>query len=189
MTKALLSLPEILERYLFIDVESSGLHADSYPIEIGWCSPDLASDSFLIKPHQSWGDEGWSYTSERIHGLSRDTLVREGVDVTTAASRLNDIVSGRTVVSDNPEYDYAWIGRLYVAAEVKCGFTVAETAQLERTYALKSGLLPEEVQALQESVKEAFPHPHRAAADARRAAALFLCLAMPDKLDAIIAAA
>jgi hypothetical protein len=74
---------------LFIDVEASGLHAYSYPIEIGWCGPDLASGSF----------------------------------------------------------------------------------------------------ALQEGVKQAFPHPHRAAADARRAAALVLCLAMPDELEAIIAAA
>jgi len=189
VAKAFLTLPKDLERYLFIDVEASGLHAYSYPIEIGWCGLDLASESFLIKPHRSWGEEGWSYTSERVHGLSRDILMHEGIDVTTAAQRLNAITSRRTVISDSPEYDYAWIRALYSAANVKCAFAIADAAQLERGCALESGLLPEEVDALQESVKQVFPHPHRAAADARRAAALFLCLALPDELDAVIAAA
>lgn len=182
-------LPPQLQGYIFIDVEASGLHSLSYPVEIGWATCDLVADSFLIRPHARWGDDGWSYASERVHGLTRQRLIDDGIDVVEAAHRLNGITRGRTAISDNPEYDSGWIGRLFFEAEVPCAFHISDAAQLERMAAILARLAPQDAQALQERVKVAFPHPHRAAADARRAAALFLAVALPEEIEAVIEAA
>lgn len=184
-----IDLPESLRSYVFLDVEASGVHARSYPIEIGWCGVDLLAKSFLIRPHDRWTEEDWSITSERIHNVPRQVLFAEGIEVVEAANRLNAICQDCEVVTDNPWFDGGWLVELFHVAGVSQQFTLQDATQLEAMAALLSGLDAGEAQALQERIKVAFPHPHRAAPDARRAAALFLCLAMPGAIDAIVAAA
>ena len=70
-----LELPSSLRAYVFLDVEASGLHAGSYPIEVGWCGLDLVATSFLIRPHASWTEDDWSVTSERVHGITRPQVM------------------------------------------------------------------------------------------------------------------
>jgi hypothetical protein len=106
MSKPLkLDLPPILTGYLFVDVESSGIHAGSYPIEIGWCGLDLIATSFLIRPHVSWTEDDWSVTSEKVHGIPRQSAIAEGIDVVEAATRLKAACVGKEIVSDSPHFD------------------------------------------------------------------------------------
>lgn len=113
----------------------------------------------------------------------------DGIDIVVAAHQLNEATHGKQVISDNPEFDSGWIGQLYFDAAIPCGFHVHDAAQLERLAAVLSRLTPDDAQSLQERVKRAFPHPHRAAADARRCAALFLAVAVPDQIEIILASA
>jgi hypothetical protein len=184
-----LPLPAQLSKYLFIDVEASSLYADSFPIEVGWTTYDLRSESMLLKPHATWTLEAWSQASERIHGTPYAVLHRQGVDIAIAAQRLNEVTRDKTVLSDNPEFDGSWLRQLYHDAGVEQAFTLNDASQLERMAALLSRLAPDDAQSLQEHVKAAYPYPHRAAPDSRRAAALFLVVALPHEVEAILAAA
>jgi hypothetical protein len=64
---------------VFIDFEASSLNKDSYPVEVAWVFEDGRSRSFLIRPAPGWTD--WSAEAEAIHGISRDQLDRDGVEV------------------------------------------------------------------------------------------------------------
>lgn len=63
---------------IFIDLEASGLSADSWPVELGICWLDerqkLRTASKLIKPHASWPMEAWSIRSQRVHKISLEEL-------------------------------------------------------------------------------------------------------------------
>lgn len=182
-------LPQQLQGYVFIDLEASGIHARSYPIEIGWATCDLLSTSFLIRPHPKWDENDWSVTSERIHNIPRQLLFADGIDVLDAAHRINAVCAGKEVLTDNPEFDQSWLTELFYAAGVQQAFTLNDANQISALAALLSGLDAGEAQALEERVKQHYPHPHRAAADARRAAAMFLALAVPYEIEQVIAAA
>lgn len=185
----ILDLPPDFGACLFLDVESSGLHAASYPIEIGWCGPDLIPVSFLIRPSAHWSEDSWSIVSERVHGISRQATIADGIDVAEGATRLNAACVGKTIVSDRPRFDQAWLSLLFSAAGTEQAFTLQDTVQVEAMAARHSGLDESEVAAIRERVNHGYPHLHRAAADARQAAALFVALAMPDRIEAILAVA
>jgi DNA polymerase III epsilon subunit-like protein len=183
-----LELPSSLGAYIFLDVEASGLHAGSYPIEVGWCGLDLVATSFLIRPHASWTEDDWSVTSERVHGITRQQVIAEGVDLTEAAARLNATCAGKEIITDSPSFDQGWLSRLFREAGISQTFTLQDASALEAVAAEISGLDASEAEALRERVGRHYPHTHRAAVDARRAASLFLAIALPDAVDAIIAA-
>lgn len=42
------------ELLTFLDIEATGIHEDSYPIEIGWVDTEGNESSFLIKPIPEW---------------------------------------------------------------------------------------------------------------------------------------
>jgi hypothetical protein len=182
-------LPPGFGNYLFLDIEASGLHAGSYPIEVGWCGFDLAASAMLIRPHPTWTEDDWSVISERVHGIARDVVVAEGADVTAVAARLNAVCSDTTIVSDRARFDQVWLSRLFAAADVPQAFSVQDSAALEAGTVLQAGLDPEDVAERQATIRQYYPHPHRAGPDARQAAALFLAATVPDVLEAIIAAA
>ena len=184
-----LNLPPEFADYVFLDVEACGLHAASYPIEIGWCGPDLVSASFLIRPPAHWSENDWSIVSERVHGISRQATIADGVDVIEAASRLNAACAGKTIASDRPRFDQAWLALLFTAAEIDQTFTLADTMQVEAMAARHSGLDASELDAVRERVHRHYPHLHRAAPDVRRAAATSIAFAMPDHIEAILCAA
>jgi len=41
-------------RIIFLDLEASGLHRTSYPIEVGWAFLDFTADGFLLRPAPDW---------------------------------------------------------------------------------------------------------------------------------------
>lgn len=100
---------------VFFDFEASSL-SNGYPIEIGWCAPDLdAGWACLIKPVDHWVFQGnWAEDAEEIHGLDRDFLIKTGWTPREVLTRLNTDLAGATLLSDAPYLDFAWM-RLLVS--------------------------------------------------------------------------
>ena len=99
---------------IFLDFEASSLGARSWPIEIGiaWLEGDeVRTRAALIRPHESWPAGGWSRESEALHGISRGAL-RQAEPAELIARRFVEQLKGRQVVSDAPEFDRFWLGRL-----------------------------------------------------------------------------
>ncbi len=159
-----------------LDVESSGLHATSFPIEFGWCDDGLVGESFLVRPHPTWSRlVDWSFDSQEVHGISWEMLMDEGVSVIEAVERVIEATRGRKVLSDAPELEERWTLRLFAAAgvpmrilyephigevgEMLCGAGPAETAM-------------DRFAVAEEIAERAFPHVHRALGDAMGTAAL-----------------
>ncbi|GAA4081975.1 hypothetical protein [Zhongshania borealis] len=96
-----------------IDIESSGLDVESYPIQIGWAALDLStSGSFLIRPADGW--IYWDERSEAVHGLDRKDL-DAGLSVSQACQKLLIAVVGSQLYCDAPPYDQFWLDRLFAA--------------------------------------------------------------------------
>lgn len=106
-----------------IDLEASGLHPDSYPIEIGVYDiedPDN-SFSFLIKPDPSWTH--WDYNAQDIHGLSRDYIEQDGISIWEACRILNERL-GDCVLSDAVDFENMWLSQLFETANREPEFVV-----------------------------------------------------------------
>lgn len=100
---------------VIIDVEASGLHVDSYPIEIAWFDFETGeSDSFLIRPASFW--TYWDPEAQSIHGIDRGDLVSKGLSVFEASDRLISRLKSRVVYSDAVAFDGMWIDTLWEAS-------------------------------------------------------------------------
>ncbi len=105
---------------VFIDFEASSLDLlSSYPIEVGVCLPDGSTKSWLIKPHILWKD--WSEKAARIHGISKDQLEQEGLEVSQVIRELSELLSGE-VYCDAWAFDSFWLHRLFKAGKSKPNF-------------------------------------------------------------------
>ncbi len=109
---------------IIFDIEASGLHQESYPIEIAWQDSNDRNnfDSFLIIPANSWTH--WDdYAETEIHHISRDSVVEQGISIEDACLRLNRSLVGETIYSDAVEYDRRWMMKLFDEAGVKPTFS------------------------------------------------------------------
>jgi DNA polymerase III epsilon subunit-like protein len=106
-----------------IDIEASGLHFDSYPIEVAVLLRG-EHKSWLIKPEPSW--QYWCTTAESMHGISRDKLMQYGLPAAEVVKQLNAFLKKTDVVlySDAHHWDDDWINTLYYAAKVDKPFYV-----------------------------------------------------------------
>lgn len=112
----------------FIDFEASSLDLiASYPIEVGICLPDGTLHSWLIRPHVLWQD--WSESAEKIHGITRQTLEKEGTPVSEVAASLNRLLSGQ-VFCDAWTFDSFWLHRLFRAANARAEFQLESISML-----------------------------------------------------------
>ncbi|MDL0432712.1 hypothetical protein QPM17_16340 [Marinobacter sp. TBZ242] len=112
----------------FIDFEASSLDLiASYPIEVGICLPDGTLHSWLIQPHILWQD--WSESAEKIHGITRKTLEREGTPVYQVATALNRLLTG-PVYCDAWTFDSFWLHRLFRAANMRAEFQLESVSML-----------------------------------------------------------
>lgn len=143
----------------FIDFEASSLDlVASYPIEVGLCLADGSVKSWLIKPHVLWHD--WSEKSARIHGITRDELSREGIEIDAVVAEMNALLSG-TIYCDAWTFDSFWLHRLFKASHSKTNF------QLDSVSALLSEQQIERWQDVHKQVIAELGLPrHRAANDA-----------------------
>jgi hypothetical protein len=167
---------------LFIDIEASGLSPASFPIEIGWVLDDEAEpESFLVRPHTTWDcDTGWSAQSAAIHSITPAMLESEGLSVDEACTRLDEATHRRLVVSDAPQHDDWWLGRLYAAAGREKSWAVGDIERLYGGLAQEAGLDPAEAAQLLTRIEQIYPHPHRASPDALRLAKAARALADPE---------
>ena len=100
----------------FIDFEASSLRSASYPIEVAWNRPDGTIEAYLISPAgiPRWMD--WSPEAEKLHGISRATLLTTGKPPAWICRRLHHQLTGTVVYSDEPDYDGAWLTELFAAS-------------------------------------------------------------------------
>lgn len=110
----------LMEKYAALDFEASSLSADSWPIEVGlsWLADDeVVTWSSLIQPSDEWPLSDWSRASEQVQGISFKALLDAPAPHFVAAE-LSARLADRTLVSDAPEFDGRWFGRLMKAANI-----------------------------------------------------------------------
>jgi hypothetical protein len=103
-----------------LDMEASGFGRDSYPIEVGFVLGDGRTWCTLIRPADGWTH--WDPAAERLHGISRDVVLRHGREVGLVAAQLNHELAGQTLYCDGWAHDYAWLNRLFDAADAVPAF-------------------------------------------------------------------
>lgn len=143
----------------FIDLEASGLGAASWPVEVGWGGVTGAPTAILIRPDASWNNAAWDPEAEKLHGLSRDRLAREGAAISVVCEALNAALSGRAVYSDAPDWDSFWLYRLFATARIRQGFKILAFADLV------TPMMGAHAEALVGEAEARAPRRHRAAAD------------------------
>ena len=111
-----------------LDIEASGIHPDSYPIEIGILLPNGESYCSLIKPTAEWSY--WDEKAEAVHGLSRQMVCENGRSVNEVAKTLNQYLEGLTVYSDCRVLDHPWMLRLFEAAGLTPAFSLRDIIYL-----------------------------------------------------------
>jgi len=111
-----------------LDIEASGFGRGSYPIEIGFVLPDGTAYCSLIRPDDTWTH--WDSDAERVHGISRTLLQRHGRSAVEVAAELNQRLAGRAVYCDNWAHDYAWLARLFEAANASPKFKLRHLREL-----------------------------------------------------------
>jgi len=148
---------------VFLDFEASSLTKHSYPIEVGWVFESGEGESHLIRPEPSWSD--WDETAEAVHGLARETLLREGEPAAAVSSRLVAALQGHDLYASAPSWDGKWLSMLLRAG----GFhrhLLRLAASRDAFLAAASG--DADVVARIRAKVESEPAPHRALADAQR---------------------
>src|SRR5882757_8109047 len=99
---------------IFLDFEASSLSKQSYPIELGWVGEDGEGAAWLIRPAPGWTE--WDADAAKVHGISRETLARDGVDHTEVCARLIALAQGRVLYASAPSWDGHWLSMLLRAA-------------------------------------------------------------------------
>lgn len=154
---------------VFVDLEASGIHVGSYPIEVGWSTDDEHTPhSFLIRPAPDWTLRDFSLEAYNIHRIPYDTLVAEGVDLETARARLASAWAGKLLVSDNPPSDLHWLTRLYSEAGQPCPWRLIDFDVVDAALANEAGETLETLAKVINAADRCWPVPHRAGPDAQR---------------------
>jgi hypothetical protein len=162
---------------LFIDLEASSLDPRGYPIEIGWAAADglisVTHDSMLIRPTIDWRESGhWSEESAAVHCMIWGDLMRDGMDVMDAVSRIDATFAGKTLVSDAPDTDLRWLAMVYEAVDRTCPWRMHDLALVRRGIVAEMDLNPRTAFAALDLEEAKEPRPHRADPDAVRMARL-----------------
>ena len=116
-----------------LDFEASGLHDDSYPIEVAWgFASTLEIEHHLIMPAPDW--EYWDWMAQEIHGISRAKLFSEGKGGPFICARMLKELAGHDVYADGVEYDQMWMDTLFEAAGLKGQAPVLQHFQMLVSY-------------------------------------------------------
>lgn len=143
-----------------LDIEASGIHPDSYPIEIGIFLENGDSYCSLIKPADSW--HYWSQEAEAIHGISREELEQHGRPLQEVTATLNQCLNHCTVYSDCWVLDHVWMIKLFEAAKTQAEFKLSDIM-----YRLSENEYEQLMSIKQTIEKELDIQRHRATNDAR----------------------
>ena len=162
----------------FADIEASGIHEGSYPIQFGWCSLDLKTSVVLVKPEPEWTLELFDPHSYEMHGISYHEAMDKGVDATEVAHRLNGELQGKSVISDSVNWERYWTTTLSDTTNVPIRFDYNDFGKMaEKFGSVFDRWCVARYHRLLEAVDTFYPHTHRADEDALRMAALTrMCL-------------
>jgi hypothetical protein len=143
-----------------IDIEASGFGRHSYPIEVGYVREDGQAWCSLVRPAEDWLH--WDPEAEQVHGIQRHQLLEHGRSVHEVAQRLNQDLAGQVLYCDGWAHDYAWLARLFEAAQLNPLFRLESVVRL---------LSEQQLARLDDARLEAFTAlgitRHRASSDAR----------------------
>lgn len=176
LPKALLTKYPFLQAVRFFDVEASGLHQGSFPIQFGWCDLNLQAEQFLVKPHSTWTVELTDPESTKIHGIERQETIDHGLTLEMACLKLNNQFSECHVISDAPSFDEYWTNRLFVTANMKREFSICSIESVLLKYnspEILDQLFSPQHESVQEAILKQYPHTHKADEDGLSAAACF----------------
>ncbi|PEQ12182.1 hypothetical protein B2G71_13685 [Novosphingobium sp. PC22D] len=150
-----------------IDFEASCLPEDgaSYPIEVALALVDGTSRTWLIRPSEKWRFWTWSEEAERLHGISREMLEREGSPPEQVLREMAETAGCCTVYAD-ADLDAYWLEVLADAAGHPAPFAVHYLGE----YMLQQGWTRPQVVAALEEAKLHLPNEHVARDDASRLA-------------------
>lgn len=158
---------------IFLDFEASSLAKAGYPIEVGWVAEDGTEEAHLIRPAPDWTD--WDAEAAAVHGIARETLVRDGEPHDAVAARMIAALAAHELYASAPSWDGKWLSLLLRAAghprhtlrlrDTEIVFIEAARARLGPT--ADEAALTALVAATREAV-QARPAAHRAVADAQR---------------------
>lgn len=144
----------------FLDIESSGLHEESYPIEVGFTLGEK-SYSYMIKRPPEWSF--WDEISEQCyHNISREELDEKGLSPLEVVTLINELLVGQVLYTDSYPFDEYWLRKLYSYVKVEMTFKLVDFAKLTADYGISDYSffeLKEELNDLELS--------HRAAYDAQ----------------------
>lgn len=142
-----------------VDIEASGLQAESYPIEIGVALADGDRHSMLIRPEPDWIH--WDKDAERVHGITRKTLCQHGRPIEEVANQLNILLKAQQTYSDGWVVDKPWLTKLFFTARIPMQFALSPIEQImnEKQFSLWDD-------TKQQMIQELAATRHRASHDA-----------------------
>lgn len=122
-----------MENALFIrtiDFEASCLprHGRSFPIEVGIAGAGW-TQSWLIRPHESWAGWDWTPEAQALHGLSLERVMREGMPAAAVFHQLVAMLDGCRVVADSV-IDQYWLETLAEAAGAEAPLVIDHVSML-----------------------------------------------------------
>ena len=100
--------------FAILDFEASSLSVQSWPIEIGlsWIERGAVQTwHSLIRPATDWDLADWSPQSAAVHGIPLSDL-EAAPSASSVAREFLNILEGRQLVSDAPEFEARWLSRL-----------------------------------------------------------------------------
>jgi DNA polymerase III epsilon subunit-like protein len=149
-----------MQPHCVIDIEASGFGARSYPIEVGFVRADGRAFCTLVRPQPHWTH--WDAAAQKVHGITRETLLRHGRAVAEVVQRLDDDLAGLTVYCDGWAHDFPWLAALYEEVERSPSFRLQSVNML-----LDEPLREKLPQARREALAALGLSRHRASSDAR----------------------
>ena len=143
-----------------IEVASSGLGPDSYPIAVAWqLLRGGPEQHVLIRPAEGW--RGWQRDAEKIHKLTRQQLIEQGRPVEEVAAALTRDLGQAKIFSDTVGLDQAWLDLLFAAVPG------SRSLSLRRYTELFPGVAPRDLEQVVEAAPIQ-PTPHALITDLRR---------------------
>ena len=111
---------------LTMDIEASGLTAESYPVSIGVAGNEQRW-IWYVAPLGEWDE--WCEIAAGVHGIERDFLLSQGRDAFLVAREMNAIFKGLTLLV-NSDWDQGWLTKLFDESGVRCAFEVRRLDQV-----------------------------------------------------------
>jgi hypothetical protein len=154
-----------MTRIAVIDFEASCLPdaGMSFPIEVALAEVDGPSRVWLIKPHPRWRYWDWTEEAERLHGLSLDTIERDGMPVEDVLEELARAAEGCSVFADS-ELDAFWQETMAQAVDRNPPFPIRDLGEIF----VDLGVTRDQVDRAEASARTLMPKAHQADFDARR---------------------